>query len=67
MADESTLSAEKEKSLEEEIKGSLVDGRLPCAAAFKISEDQGVGRRTVGDMANKLDIKIAKCQLGCFP
>ena len=67
MADESTLSAEKEKSLEEEIKGSLVDGRLPCAVAFKISENQGIGRRAVGDMANKLDIKIAKCQLGCFP
>jgi len=67
MADESILSAEKEKSLEEEIKSSLVDGRLPCAVAFKISENQGVGRRTVGDMANKLDIKIAKCQLGCFP
>ncbi len=67
MADESTLSAEKEKALEEEIRGSLVDGRLPCAVAFKISENQGVGRRTVGDMANKLNIKIAKCQLGCFP
>ena len=67
MADESTLSDEKARSLEEEIKASLVDGRLPCAVAFKISENQGVGRRTVGDTANKLEIKIAKCQLGCFP
>jgi LAO/AO transport system kinase len=67
MADESTLSAEKEKALEEEIKASLIEGRLPCAVAFKISENQGVGRKTVGDMANKLEIKIAKCQLGCFP
>ena len=56
-----------DRTLEDEMRASLVDGRLPCAVAFKISENQGVGRRTVGDMANKLDIKIAKCQLGCFP
>lgn len=56
-----------EKKLEEVLKASLVDGRLPCPVAFKISADLGVSKTAIGDMANKLDIKISGCQLGCFP
>ncbi|MFC2038907.1 hypothetical protein ACFLUG_03960 [Chloroflexota bacterium] len=56
-----------DKAIEEEIKASLVDGKLPCPVAFKIAEKLGVSNKQVGDMANKLDIKIANCQLGCFP
>jgi hypothetical protein len=62
-----TSSADKEKVLEEALKASLVDGKLPCAVAFQIAAKYKVGTRTIGDMANKLKIKIAKCQLGCFP
>jgi len=53
--------------LEEEVKASLVDGKLPCAQAFKIAKKHKVAPRQVGDMASKLNIKIASCQLGCFP
>ncbi|MFC1921481.1 hypothetical protein ACFLYQ_07145 [Chloroflexota bacterium] len=67
MADELKMSADKEKALEEELKASLVNGKLPCPVAFKISEKHGVGRGVVGDLANKLGLKIANCQLGCFP
>ena len=55
------------RTLEEEIKASLVDGRLPCAIAFKIARKLKVAPKQVGDMANKLGIKVANCQLGCFP
>jgi hypothetical protein len=55
------------KTLEEELKASLVDGRLPCAVAFKIAEKLKITPRQVGEAANKLDIKIVTCQLGCFP
>ena len=55
------------KSIEEEIKASLVDGRLPCAVAFGIAKKLKVSPRQVGDAANELQIKIATCQLGCFP
>ena len=67
MTDESKLSAEKEKALEEDLKASLVDGKLLCPVAFKLAEKHGVKPRVFGDMANRLDIKIAGCQLGCFP
>ena len=59
--------ATKDSKLEETIKASLVNGRLPCPVAFKISADLGVSKSDIGDMANKLDIKISGCQLGCFP
>jgi len=58
---------EMDKALEEKVKSSLVNGKLPCAVAFKIAEELKVSPRKVGDMANRSGIKIASCQLGCFP
>lgn len=55
------------KILEEELKASLVNGKLPCAMAFKIAKKLKVTPRQVGDAANELGIKVASCQLGCFP
>jgi hypothetical protein len=55
------------EKLEKEIQDSLVDGRLPCAVAFGIAKKLKVSPRQVGDTANKLNIKIKSCQLGCFP
>ena len=52
--------------LEEKIVSSLVDGKLPCAVAFKIAKELKVSIRKVGETADKLGIRIAKCQLGCF-
>ena len=37
MDNKSTNDATTERILEEELKASLVDGRLPCAVAFEIS------------------------------
>ena len=56
-----------ENELEMKIKSSLVDGRLPCAVAFKIAKELKVSPREVGDAANRLSIKLSSCQLGCFP
>jgi len=56
-----------ENTVEQKIRASLVNGKLPCAAAFKIAEDLRVPLREVGDAANRLKIKICSCRLGCFP
>jgi hypothetical protein len=56
-----------ENELEMKMKSSLVDGRLPCAVAFKIAKELKVSPRDVGDAANRLSVKISSCQLGCFP
>ena len=55
------------RTLEEELQASLVNGKLSCAEAFRIAKKLKVAPRQVGDMANKLNIKISSCQLGCFP
>jgi len=52
--------------LEDKIVSSLVDDQLPCAVAFKIANELKVSIREVGDTADKLGIRIIKCQLGCF-
>ncbi|MFC1976720.1 hypothetical protein ACFLWS_00400 [Chloroflexota bacterium] len=52
--------------LEDKIMSSLVDGRLPCLVAFGVATAVKVGRRHVGDMANRLKVKVGDCQLGCF-
>jgi hypothetical protein len=65
--EEDRNGGEMETTLDEEIRASLVDGRLPCAQAFRIAKKLKVAPREVGDAANRLQIKIASCQLGCFP
>ena len=52
--------------LEEKVTSSLVDGKLPCAVAFKIAKELKVSPREVGQTADELGITIANCQLGCF-
>jgi hypothetical protein len=64
---ETTFSQDKQRRLAEEVKASLVEGKLPCPVAFKIARKLKVTPRQVGDEANRLDIKIMNCQLGCFP
>jgi hypothetical protein len=54
-------------TLEEKLNASLVDGKLPCAVAFKIEKKLRVTPKQVGDTANQLNIKVVSCQLGCFP
>ena len=53
--------------LEEQVKSSLVNDKLPCAVAFKIAKELKVSPRTVGETADELGIMVCKCQLGCFP
>ncbi len=56
-----------ENELEKKIKSSLVEGKLPCAIAFKIAKELKVSPNEVGEAANRLSVKISSCQLGCFP
>lgn len=57
------MSAELEKKIME----SLVDGKLPCPAAFKIAREMKVTTGEIGETCNRLRLKVSACQLGCFP
>ncbi len=52
--------------LEEAIRGRLVDGRLPCAAAWEIASELGLKKMDVSRAAEALGIRIKPCQLGAF-
>jgi hypothetical protein len=50
-------------------KAKDVDGRkkLMCAEAFALAKQFGVEIIEIGRICNQNNIKIHKCQLGCFP
>ena len=52
--------------LKAEITAHLVDGRLPCEAAWEIAKKLQIGKVQVSGAAEALGIKISSCQLGCF-
>ena len=49
-----------------QIKESLTEGRLPCASAFKVARRLEVSPQQVGEVADELNVKISRCQLGLF-
>ncbi len=55
-----------EKDLGKMIKEAAIEGKLPCALAFKLSKEHGVSLADIGEAANRENIKISHCQLGCF-
>lgn len=52
--------------LEKDIRKSLVNSRLPCAAAWKIAGKFGISKMEVSSACESLKIKISACQLGAF-
>ncbi|NLP18289.1 MAG: hypothetical protein GX376_04235 [Firmicutes bacterium] len=52
--------------IEEEVQKTAVEGRLSCGQAFALAEKLGVKPRTIGEAADKLQIRIVACQLGLF-
>jgi|TARA_B100000315_G_C14441067_1_gene524691 hypothetical protein len=60
------LSNEVLCQLEDMVKASLKGGYLPCAVAFKIAKETQVPKIAVGEMIDRLGIRITNCQTGCF-
>ena len=44
------------------------DGKkiLPCDEAFRLADELQVDLMDIGRICNRIDVKIARCQLGCF-
>ncbi|MEE8414324.1 MAG: hypothetical protein V3R96_07210 [Dehalococcoidales bacterium] len=61
------VGKEVETRLADEIASSLVEGRLACPVAFKISGKFNVTPKEVGDAATMQGISVNNCQLGLFP
>jgi hypothetical protein len=65
-ANPDNLSPEELFKLEERVKASLASGYLPCPIAWMIAEDSGVSRIAVGELADRLGVRITDCRVGCF-
>ncbi|OPY70911.1 MAG: hypothetical protein A4E57_00227 [Syntrophorhabdaceae bacterium PtaU1.Bin034] len=51
----------------ERIKSESKNGKLSCPRALAMARELGISPKELGDLLNELRIKIAGCQLGCFP
>jgi len=52
--------------LADELRGELLNGRLPCAAAWTVADRRGLSYLEVADAIETLGLKVSPCQLGCF-
>ena len=53
--------------IKEKINAQAKNGKIACKQALKISEEENISSRELGEMLNEMKIKIQGCQLGCFP
>ena len=58
--------SQKQSKIEELVKTKCEEGRISCKVAHQIADQLDVSLGSVGQVINKLDIKIYGCQLGCF-
>ena len=61
-----TLKPEQQEELELHLQNAADGNRIHCSRALAIAKSLGIPAAEVGKAANKLKIKISKCQLGCF-
>jgi len=61
-----TESSNINQTLLETIKSRLQSGKLPCAVAFDIAQQNQIPMQKVGQTVNNEGIRLSKCQLGLF-
>lgn len=54
------------EELERAIRGAAVDGRVACAALWRIGAELGYSRPEMGNAVEALSLKVKPCQLGFF-
>ncbi len=54
--------------LEKELKeyAAKNDNKITCAKAWEFADKYNIKKKEMGEVLNKLNIKICACQLGCF-
>jgi len=66
MTENTPLTSEQLEQLEKRLLKASKENRILCSSALAIAKTLGISPGEVGKHANKLNIKISKCQLGCF-
>jgi LAO/AO transport system kinase len=66
MKSETPLTAEQQNEIEKLVYNAARENRILCSGAQAIAQSLDIPSQEVGRIANELNIKISKCQLGCF-
>jgi LAO/AO transport system kinase len=66
MKNATSLTDEQQNEIEKLVRNAAKENCILCSGARAIAKSRGIPSQEVGRIANELDIKIRKCQLGCF-
>ncbi len=53
--------------IKEKLAEASHDGEITCAECMVVGEELGVSVNGFAQILTDMDIRIIKCQLGCFP
>ena len=56
----------REEEIGAKIREFAKDGKIPCALAMKIASENKISNKEMGELLNRIKIKVSQCQLGCF-
>jgi hypothetical protein len=48
------------------LRAHVTNGEVPCARAFKVAEQLGVSPLTIGRVADEVNVRFSRCQLGLY-
>jgi hypothetical protein len=54
------------KTIETVLLKRATNGELPCAVAHEVAEAQGVTPAVIGQYADRLRLRLVKCQMGLY-
>jgi len=60
------LQEQIDQEIEDMIRSSLVEGKLPCINAWNIADKFNISRLKLAAICESTKIKISACQLGAF-
>ena len=60
------MTPEQQAELENRLHEASKENRVLCSSALAIAKSLDISAGEVGKAANNLELKISKCQLGCF-
>ena len=56
-----------QEKITENARALSKNGKISCKQALTLAEEEGISSRDLGNLLNEIKIKVASCQLGCFP
>jgi LAO/AO transport system kinase len=62
----SPLTDEQYSLLTKLLLAAAPENRITCSGAIAIAKKLGIPSGEIGKIADRLNIRISKCQLGCF-